>query len=387
MLAKNFDDIEFSDIQRLMEIGVPEGRSIEYKAAHYGRNDAAAKEFAADICALANAVGGDLLIGVKSVKGIPQSIEGVESDDPDELKLQIQQRIQASLEPELIGSRVKWFELDVGRGVLLIRVPRGWNGPHRVRANSQFFMRNENGKYPMSVLEVRDAFLASGRIEDQIKGLRDERAQMIKRNEHPVQTPENQPYLLFHLIPRQSLLDRVDIDPKPETVTTTALGGGPGNSFHSIDGVVFYNGNWSAESPEGASTTVFRNGVIEGVRQLDTYDKHDKKFLQINGVEMSLLRSLPEMLRVIQTAGLTFPFYACASLLNIKGLSGRYARNDSSGLFYPYRRDDLVLPPIEITEKEASDKTLRPLFDMLWNAFGQRGSPNFDDNGKWRHPN
>jgi hypothetical protein len=28
--------------------------------------------------------------------------------------------------------------------------------------------------------------------------------------------------------------------------------------------------------------------------------------------------------------------------------------------------------------------SMKPLFDMVWNAYGLRGSFNYDDQGKWR---
>ena len=383
MLGEDFDAITLGDIERLIEIGAPEGRSIEYKAQHYGHTDADKREFVADICAFANAVGGDLIIGVSAVDGIPVSVDGVEAANPDKLKLQIQQSIQANLEPELVGCRVKWLQIQDDRGVFLIRVPRGWNGPHRVRANAHFFMRNENGKYPMSVTQIRDSFLLSGRIEDQIESLRAERAELIKRNELPVQTPDGAPYLLFHLMPRQSLLDRVDINPTPESVTIAPLGAQGANYFYSVDGVVFYSGEWTKYAPKGACTTVFRNGVVEAVLQLGTYEKHSKTFVQINALERELVQGLPQMVDVVRRAGLPAPFYACLSILNIRGMCGRYAREDNDGLFYPYRRDDLTLPPLLITGDDKASVALRPLFEMVWNAFGQPGSPNYDREGRW----
>jgi hypothetical protein len=61
--AVAFDAVTLSDIQSLVDLRIPEGRAIEYKRDHYGRTDADKREFAADVCALANAGGGDLLIG------------------------------------------------------------------------------------------------------------------------------------------------------------------------------------------------------------------------------------------------------------------------------------------------------------------------------------
>ena len=381
-----FDSITLDDIQLLIDRRIPEGRSIEYKADHYGRTEADKREFAADICALANAGGGDLLIGVQSEQGIPISKDGVIVANPDELKLSIQQSIRHGLDPELIDLRVNWLPIAANNGVLLIRVPRSRHAPHRVKARQdwQFYMRNENGKYAMSISEIRDRFLLSASVDERILEFRKQRSDMVARNEYLVQTPADVPHLLFHLIPRQSFTELIDIHPTHETSTITPLGASGANYFHSLDGPVFYAGEWTKDSPVGSSTTVFRNGIIEAARPLATYERHERSFLQLNAVERDLIRGLPPMIRIVKGAGLQVPYYLCLSLLNIKSLAGRYSREDSDGLFFPYRQQNLSLPAIEVTEPDMNPAhVLRPLFDLLWNAFGQPGSPNFKRDGQW----
>ena len=46
--------------------------------------------------------------------------------------------------------------------------------------------------------------------------------------------------------------------------------------------------------------------------------------------------------------------------------------------------DVLNLPEIVIEERAAEPtKVLRPLFDMVWNAFGFSRSFNYDEQGNW----
>ena len=49
MFEKAFDEISRGDLETLVEARIPEGRRLEYKRDHYGRNDEARREFAADV--------------------------------------------------------------------------------------------------------------------------------------------------------------------------------------------------------------------------------------------------------------------------------------------------------------------------------------------------
>jgi hypothetical protein len=60
-----FDRIEQSHLQALIEAKAAESRYIDYKSATYGNNDSARAEFLADISSFANALGGDLVIGMR----------------------------------------------------------------------------------------------------------------------------------------------------------------------------------------------------------------------------------------------------------------------------------------------------------------------------------
>lgn len=157
MFAKEFDDIDLADLQALVDGGIPEGRRLEFKRDHYGRKEEHRREFVADVSAMANAHGGYLLIGLDEQNGIAANVCGVEESDPDGLVRAVSDAIRTSLEPLLIEFRVKWLSIKPGRGVLMIKISRSWSAPHRVTVakDFRFFVRDENGKHPMSVEELR----------------------------------------------------------------------------------------------------------------------------------------------------------------------------------------------------------------------------------------
>ncbi len=64
------DQLKERDLLNLIAGGVVEQRDIEYKAATYGGNDDARKEFLADISSFANSQGGDIVVGMKAENGV-----------------------------------------------------------------------------------------------------------------------------------------------------------------------------------------------------------------------------------------------------------------------------------------------------------------------------
>jgi len=81
--------------------------------------------------------------------------------------------------------------------------------------------------------------------------------------------------------------------------------------------------------------------------------------------------------------GLAAPAYIFFSLLGVTGcvLAGdnRFTRRA-----YYADRDALILPELLVEDWSIeSAEAMRPLFDMVWNAFGYERSFNYDENGHW----
>jgi hypothetical protein len=65
------EQIEQSHLEGLINSKTAEARDIDYKRETYTGGDAAHAEFLADVSSFANALGGDLVIGMAATKGIP----------------------------------------------------------------------------------------------------------------------------------------------------------------------------------------------------------------------------------------------------------------------------------------------------------------------------
>ena len=78
------------------------------------------------------------------------------------------------------------------------------------------------------------------------------------------------------------------------------------------------------------------------------------------------------------------PYFAFLSLVAVRGarLVGPSGWGDQGVL--TTNDETLMLPEVVIEERDAQpEKALKPLFDMVWNAFGFSGSANYDEAGNW----
>src|SRR5216684_2540156 len=148
--------IDQSHLQGVIDGKSVEARTIEYKRESYGGSDAQHAEFLADVSSFANAIGGDLVIGMAAKAGIPTAFAPFEGDADAEL-LRLEQMARWGLEPRIQNLQTKAVDIG-GRGkVLIIRVPRSYRQPHRIifRGKNRFWSRSSAGKFEPNVDELR----------------------------------------------------------------------------------------------------------------------------------------------------------------------------------------------------------------------------------------
>jgi hypothetical protein len=390
MFTKAFDEISLSDLRALVDEGIPEGRQLEFKRDHYGRKDDDRREFAADVSAMANALGGYLLIGIDERNGIASNVCGVEAADPDGLVRAVSDVIRTSLEPLLLEFRVKWVEIEAERGVLIIKTERNWTAPHRVTVakDHRFFIRDENGKHPMSVEELRRAFLFASEVEERIRRFRSERLEILTNNEGPLAVgKEGDARLIMHVVPRAAFTNGIQLsfDERGSSMWPWPLGASGANSMYSLDGLVSYSGSEERFDTVRAFSTLFRNGIAEAVATVRVGERDERRTVALTGVEQVVISGLRQILGEYERRAVPAPYTVLISLTGMRGVA---APIDEwrGGIAYPHRSDRIVLPELVIDAVGATEPpeiSLKPLFDLMWNAFGQIGSPNFDQEGTY----
>lgn len=392
MIHKPLADITKADIDELVSSETQESKTLEFKEKIGGWGDDAKKEFLADVSALANSDGGDLIFGIKERRidgkpsGEPEEACGVEGDVGAEVT-RIVSTIRDGIEPHIPSVEVKEIPGFRLGSVIVIRIGKSWASPHMVTFKSRmlFWSRSSVGKFPMDIGGIRSAFTSSEVAAKRVETFVIERTSKILSGEAPVQLPSKATVLL-HLIPIGTFQDSGRIKPKGLTGRTLELA-----PLHSdfglstrinLDGFLTYAvERSSATHPSYAQ--FFRNGIIESIGTEYLNEREGKKYIPFLYLEKELLDATTRYLAFYRTEGIPPPVELRLTLLGAKGFEmypdRMFMRNSS-----PIDRDTLNLPGILIDDlTQPSDTILRPVLDSLWNACGYGECPNYNAEGRW----
>jgi hypothetical protein len=329
VIAKVLDEITETDLQALVTAGVAERKTIEYKRELPPGNDAAKKEFLADVSSFANTVGGDLLYGVTDNNGIPAAIPGVQVGDQDEETRRLDQIILSGLDPR-IQHTTRAARLGSGSYVFIIRIEHSWYGPHRVvfKNDGKFYARTSAGKYELDVSELRTAFGAAAGLKDRIASFRSERIIAIENNRAIIPL-RSLPKLVLHCLPLQSFADlkpvdigRITGDARIAPIATRLVSGyGWRTNFEgrALIGHGFHNPD-QPDEPNPTYTQVFRNGAVEVVCT-GLLGGNGRMAIPSQSYEQELLRYMPTCFRIVESAGLGPPVLLGVTLVGVQGLT------------------------------------------------------------------
>jgi predicted HTH transcriptional regulator len=147
-----FEDISERHLADQRQEGIPEGILYEYKRDNYGKRDEDVREFLKDVSSFANTAGGHLIIGMDEKKGVPTAITPLTGDAEQE-RLRLENLAQACLEPRVVGLKMKTVSVADNKFVIVLRIPKSFNPPHRVnyKGTKRIYGRNSAGAYEYSV--------------------------------------------------------------------------------------------------------------------------------------------------------------------------------------------------------------------------------------------
>ena len=385
MIPRPIKDIDQDTLQSLIDDAVPEGKTIDYKVDFPGKAESSRVPLLASVASFANTAGGDLLLGVEEEEGLPVGLPGIEIEDLDTEILSLEHMLLNGLVPRLPAIEIHPVETGKRRYVLVIRVSQSWIAPHRVTRNSKFYGRNSRGRHELDVGELRMAFTMSEGIADRIREFRIERIGRIQSERTPVPL-ESGGRMVLHVFPRTAFSVPTAIDMATLEVSTHHV---PPMGCTSWDYRVNLDGFLTFiryhDHAVHAYSQLFRTGALESVSALRTGG--GPVHLPSVAYEQDVIRTLTDYLKVADSLNLEPPYYGFLSLLGVKG--GRLVVQQGRGWpgedeRYTVEEDVLNLPEIVIEEQAAEPtKIMRPLFDMVWNAFGFSRSFNYDEQGNW----
>jgi hypothetical protein len=385
MINKSLDKVEPEDLKQLQVNAVSEGKTIEYKLNLPSNSDGDRKEFLADVSSFANSSGGDLIFGVFEETGIPTSVDGIELTNPDEEIRKYENIIRDGIEPRIVCA-IRAINLGEKKYSLIIRVEKSWTGPHRVtyKGHDKFYSRNSAGKYPLDTNELKLAFSLSQTLTEQITRFKTERISQIFSDNLPLPFYDGGKIVL-HLVPLESFTPNHRIDfslviNDPAKLKPVYSSGW--SHRINLEGLLSYSGG--RDDRIHSYIQLYRNGIIEAVEGLILAADRERKMIPSLTYELELVKSLSEILSLLNELGVNTPIVVFLTLLGTKGWEMGVDRSRFREDYYKIDRDIIVLPEtiIETYDVEARD-ILRPMFDLVWNACGYQRSYNFDENGNW----
>ena len=386
--GKRFEDLEFADIQRLVDNQVREDVRLDYKANLSVSSDGERKEFLADVSAFANTEGGAMIFGVPERRdasgrntGLPDTPTGVGQVNADEISRRLDSIIRDGTEPSLTGFQIRVLEGSQDCTLVAIGIRKSPLLPHAVsfKGNSRFYRRTTAGKYQVSVSELRNMFSESYEAEQRIDAFRQNRVERLRNGRTTPGTRADQASLI-HILPLGMVHSQVDIiahrDILPGVLRPPMASGGVGRP--NFDGYLVY----SSYEPRGCVGYVqwLRSGGVEAyTSEFHGRTATDSRVsLHVDAICGYLAESAVSVLNFgTKMLGIGSPWVVILTMLGVKGLRLYAERMALSPYSDPITEDELYFPPVMIDSPDAVESGLRPLWDMVWQAGGLPQMPDF----------
>jgi Putative DNA-binding domain len=388
MFNTPFDAIDKDRIESLISNEARENMTLEYKEALPGGGREERREFLADVSAFANAVGGNIVFGVREKRegnkttGLPEKAVGLAGINIDATIRQLESVITDGIEPRIGGLRIKSIDGFEQGPVIVLRIPKSYLSPHMVKlGDSRFYSRTNAGKQPLDVTQIRSAFALSESLPEKVRRFRDERIARIVAGETPILLPDR-PKIVLHLLPVASLdpTTRVDLGIlKLQSQLQQPIN--PGNGWSprfNLDGFLVHS---EAGTPNIPVTYLqaFRSGALEAVEsRLLYYDndnnpsssKEPQNFISSIHCERTLIVALDQFLKVEKSLGMEPPVFVMLSFVGVREyrILSEWTQYEAP---YQFDRDVLLLPESMVEDfDEPADQLLQPAFDAVWQAAG-----------------
>lgn len=381
-LPRDLTTTQEGDLGALVAAQVSEGTYLDLKRDLPRLDGGGRHEFLADVSAFANSSGGDLIYGIDE-DGEGRAISLVPlPGNPDEEARRFQDVLMNGIEPRVPGLQVQAVPVADGF-ILVIRVPQSWAGPHRVKSNQHFFIRENGRKRQLDVPEIRGLFLRSDHQGQRVRDFRTERLGKILAGEAPHRLVPGA-LLVGHFVPTQAALGAVIVDPIPYIrnralpVLSTTIPGARVN----VDGALVVR-NARPEGTHGYSQ-LFRNGYFETVKVLN-YPNGERAPLGSLSYEKEFIALVTRLRAEYVHLGIGTEMTCMVSILDANhvelGLDRwRHMLDDHQGHF---DRKTLVLPDVLLPSDLAPEQALRPIFDLVWQSAGMDRSANYNAEGEW----
>jgi hypothetical protein len=395
MNSAQTNQITKETIEEWIANGVPESKTLDYKATLPKKwTDGETKEFLADVSSFANASGGYLVYGVTKetdsdgrATGKPAMATGLADISSDQEILRLEQMIHTGITPRLPSVQTHEIAGFSNGPVIILKIANSWSGPHMVsyQKSSRFYSRGSAGRILLDFDQIKTAFIQSDAIPDRIRAFRDERLGKILTRATPAALVKG-PCVVLHLVPVASFAQHLSIDVSPfcdyraslPTLGTRAAGG-----RLNLDGYVSISSGGDRDAEAYKYTQIFRNGAIEAVDTDTLSDRfHEARCIPSISFEESIINGYSKYSEILRQFAIDPPWILMLSLLDVRGFH-MFSRNYMFNPGHKIDRDHILVPELVIESDclEVAEKSLRPVFDIVWQSCGFQRSLSYDENG------
>ena len=397
--------------QRLVEVvtnGREEGQTLEYKRSMpFGTWEERLKVLKA-VSAFANAFGGDLVIGVDAADGIPQlPIVGIPVAEIDGFKLAFESVARHSFEPSLPAGTVAFKSISIGhngQAVVVARIARSWQAPHRVgrQGDRDFWIRTNAGKEPMTIAQLRDAFVLSSTVREKIRDFVYERVNDLAGNaggapDAPIDLQSgalyDSPKFVLHVLPIAAFArhDRSIgvVRYKEQSSKLAPIATRLHISMLNLNGVVTVG---DEKSTTRGFTQLYREGMLEAFQSVPATllsgSMPPEREMYVGYFERDMRDALSRYFSLLADESIGPPICLYLTLLDASNCRLAHIQHNYFSSPRTVGSNVAVLPEVLIhdTSEAEVDKQLKVLFDSLWNCGDTPASPSFDDAGTWCGP-
>ncbi len=382
-VGKRLKDVQRGDLSRLVEDSIPESLWLDYKESLSLDSKDDKKEFLRDVTAFANAQGGLLLYGISEERdstgkstGVPAKITGIEIPNKDKKLLSVQNLLRDGIDERLPTYEIETVSLEDGRHVLALRIRPSFRAPHMVILGRErrFYLRINGANQDMSTAQIRDSVMKTDSFEEGVRKFVNKRLARIRK------IANGQPFWVLHLIPILRNQGQIDVT-KREVVNRLCKLRSPlgGNEIHCLEGLKL-----TSKDPDGniSHTMVFRNGTIEFLDQQTFAYGKAKRLVPYETFHQTVFQCLCAGLQLYREGYLDPPFAISLALGHISG----YSLPSFSIRFSPVPVEEDTIqtePVLQYDIPEDQPGILKPLLDVVWNAFGFIRCRSYDENGNF----
>ena len=368
----------------------PETQTLEFKALLPLNDENARQEFRKDVCALANAEGGDLVYGISEQSSRANAVLPLPGTDFDGVKRRLRQILESRIEPRIHGIQFYHCALAGGGFVLELRVPASYDGPHRFGTTEhRFAIRSDTSTSDMTYDQLRNAFGRGATLLEKAAQFRAARVDKIVVGQTPRKFAPGV-VLALHIIPICGLAGRANVDISRLLSDIAVLQLDAQYAWlrvANLDGLVSY----PYDDPNGVDccSQLFRNGCFEVLKNI-TYDPNpgqDPAWVVGNWVGQQVRNGIETYAKAAPQLGVQGAVVVSLSLSGTEGTV--LALNSRSATRLPIFDNRLDLPEViveDIAGELNLDAIARPILDVLYQCYGQPRCNLFDKDGKWCPP-